>query len=136
MRVPWPPGASRLLSAFAAAMLLGGAALAQEETGGPAATGAAEPGLFERETLTGDWGGARDALEVVGVTLDLAYVGEILGNPVAGERRGCAVLGALQAALDIDLEKAVGWNGALFHANAYQIHGRGLTDGHVGNFLL
>jgi len=34
-----------------------------------------------------------------------------------------------------DLDKALGWQGAIFHANAYQIHGEGLSAHNLDNLL-
>ena len=33
---------------------------------------------------------------------------------------------------NIDLDKTLGWSGVIFHANAYQIHGQGLTCHDLG----
>lgn len=38
--------------------------------------GAEEQGLWQREKLTGDWGGARTALKNRGVEVGLTYIGE------------------------------------------------------------
>jgi porin len=50
--------------------------------------GAAEQGLWEREKLTGDWGGARSALEDRGVVVTLDYIGETLSVLRGGLKRG------------------------------------------------
>ncbi len=94
-----------------------------------------EPGLFEREALTGNWGGLRSRLSDAGVQLGFNYIGETLGNLAGGVRHGWIYEGRFELVLDVDLEKAIGWSGARFHTNAYQIHGRGLTADRTGNLL-
>ena len=88
------------------------------------------------EGLTGDWGGLRTMLWQKGFELGVTYLGEGLGNPVGGTRRGGIYEGRLEMSFDLDFEKAVGWDGATFHANAYQIHGKGLSARDLGNNLL
>jgi len=84
----------------------------------------------------GDPGGARAALAEKGVTYSLTYIGEGLGNASGGLRRGAIYEGRLDPQLDVDLEKLVGLPGLTFHANAFQIHGRGLSQANLGNLLV
>jgi porin len=93
-------------------------------------------GLWERDVLTGDWGGRRSALEAKGVKLGLNYIGEALANPTGGASHGTIYEGRLEMVGELDLEKLMGWSGGLFHVNAYQIHGRGLSANYLGNNLL
>ncbi len=88
--------------------------------------------LWERDTLTGDWGGARPRLIDSGVTLGLTEISEVLGNVSGGQQQGFDYMGRTELAVDFDLEKLLGWNGALIHANGYQIHGRGLGCNNLG----
>jgi len=94
-----------------------------------------EKGLFERETLTGDWGGWRQRLDAVGIQFGADYVAETLGNPAGGRQRTAIYEGRLEFFATVDLEKAVGWQGALFHANVYDIRGRGLSTTAIGNLM-
>jgi len=102
----------------------------------------AEPAPPEEESysdscpdpLTREWGPRAD-LAKSGVTFCLHYIGEILGNPTGGVHRGAIYEGRLEMALNLDLEKLVGWSGATIHANAYQIHGRGLSANNLGNIM-
>ncbi|MGY3450475.1 carbohydrate porin [Bradyrhizobium sp. USDA 4353] len=71
-----------------------------------------------------------------GIQLNLTYIGEVFANPVGGIRNGAIYTGRLDVGTTIDLEKLVGWSGATFHANAYQIHGDGLSRSYVGNLML
>jgi porin len=126
-----------VLATVAAILTAPLAAMAQDgvaATTAPAGEKAA--GLWQRETLTGDWGGMRSALEEKGFQIGVVYTGEALGNPAGGVGHGAIYEGRLETALDVDLEKAAGWTGAAFHVNAYQIHGRGLSANYLGNNLL
>ncbi len=85
--------------------------------------------------MTGDWGGARTALSDAGVSFNATYIGETLADVSGGIRRGEVYDARLELVADLDLEKIGGWAGALIHANAYQIHGRSLTQFFVGSGL-
>ena len=78
----------------------------------------------------------RDTLADWGVTFSLTYIAETFGNPSGGIRRGTIFTGRLDAGVDVDLEKVVGWSGAKFHANMYQINGQGLSRDYIGNLML
>lgn len=71
-----------------------------------------------------------------GVALSATYIGEALGNASGGVRRGAVYEGRLDVGADVDLQKLVGWNGAVLHANFYQIHGNGLSRDYIGNLML
>jgi len=104
-------------------------AQAQEE---PAAE---EKGFWERDTLTGDWGGVRSTLEDHGVTLAATYSAEALGNPSGGSKQRGVAFGLLQADLEADLEKMMGWSGGLFHASALHTHGRQLSANFLNSWI-
>ncbi len=82
-----------------------------------------------------DPGSLRSALWERGVKFQLNYIGDLLNSTRGGMRTGSAYSGRLELVIDGDLEKAAGWSGAAFHANAYQIHGSGLTRSFVGNLM-
>ncbi len=104
---------------------------------GDAAKPADKPdGLFERDTLLGDVGGLRGALSDKGVTITLIETSENLNAISGGVRQRAIYEGRTELGLDIDFEKAFGLHGGLFHVNAYQIHGRGLSANALGNNLL
>ncbi|PKU21442.1 carbohydrate porin [Telmatospirillum siberiense] len=92
--------------------------------------------LWSQDTLTGDWGGLRTRLVDSGVTIGLTEVSELLGNVSGGQRQGFDYMGRTELAVDLDLEKLLGWHGSLIHANGYQIHGRGLTGHNLGGNML
>lgn len=78
----------------------------------------------------------REILADWGIQFNTTYIAEVFGNPTGGMRRGTIYTGRLDLGMDVDLEKVVGWTGATFHANMYQIHGQGLSRDYVGNLML
>ena len=79
--------------------------------------------------------GLRAFLKPRGIEYSLTYIADVLGNPVGGMRRGAIVEDRLNLRLNLDLERIAGWEGATIHANAYFIHGTGLSRYYVGNLL-
>jgi porin len=112
------PGVAALL---AVAVLSSPARSADVKTAEPAVKATKDP----REQLA-DWG----------VVFNGTYIGETLGNVSGGIRTGAIYTGRLDLGTDIDLEKLVGWSGAKFHANIFQIHGNGLSRDYIGNLML
>lgn len=78
----------------------------------------------------------REVLAEWGVQFNATYIAEVFGNVSGGMRRGSIYTGRLDLGMDVDLEKIVGWTGAKFHTNMYQIHGQGLSRDYVGNLML
>lgn len=70
-----------------------------------------------------------------GLQYCLTYTGELLSTTSGGVRRGTGIEGRLEAVVHVDLEEALGWKGGTFHANGFQIHGRGPSRYYVGNLL-
>src|ERR1700677_3796309 len=91
--------------------------------------------IFKSPNLTGDWGGARPKLEDQGIQLGGDEIFETLGNLDGGAPQGATGEGRLELFANIDLAKAFGLSGLIFHANAYQIHGEGLTSHYLGNLI-
>jgi porin len=116
---------------FSALLVVVGALL------GPASkpVAAEEKGFFERETLTGDWGGARKQLLDAGVEFGLNDIAETLANPTGGIRQLAIYQGLVTASVKLDLEKIANWPGATFYVDGYQISGRGLSRNAIGNLL-
>ena len=83
----------------------------------------------------GDPYGLRSFLKRKGIEYSLTYIGESLGNVTGGTRRGAIYEGRLDVQFDADLETLMGWQGATFHTNLYQIHGTGLSRYYVGNII-
>ena len=85
-------------------------------------TGIPDPSIATSLPANGDPFGTRAALAGRGITYGVTYIGEALGNVSGGLKRGAAADGLLEADIDTDLEKFLGWKGAAFHASGYQIH--------------
>lgn len=118
-----PSNTRRCVAALAAA-----GALTFVAPGGTFAKDEAKPtpSIWERETLTGDWGGGRTALkENYGIEITLIYIGEVLGVMSGGINRTSSYEGRLEFSVDTDLEKLIGLNGAKTHFKLYQIHDGG-----------
>lgn len=109
-------------------------AVAQPETTSQASGGyvsSVEPSLGP----LGDVLGIRPGLKAQGIEYSLTYIADVLGNPVGGIRQGAIVEDRLNLRLNLDLQRLVGWEGATAHANAYFIHGTGLSRYDIGNLL-
>jgi porin len=90
----------------------------------PGTAASAEPNLAERTRVTGEWGGARTALEQKGIEVVLQYIGETLGvsGGVIPGGPHASYEGRLDMIVNTDLEKLLGWTGARTHVRAFQIH--------------
>jgi porin len=100
----------------------------QEDKGG-----IPDPSIATSLPDNGDPGGYRAALAKRGVTYGFNYIGETLGNPIGGQSQGVIYEGLAEGVVDVDLGKLLGYEGLTFHINAYQIHGRGLSEAHLDN---
>jgi porin len=96
------------------------------------------PGLPESSIATNfpseiaDPGGMRAMLAGRGITYAVNYIGDVMGNPVGGFAQDTRYIGRLDLELNVDLEKAVGWDGLRFFANGYQIHGQSISALNLG----
>ncbi len=70
----------------------------------------------------------------LGYNFQVNYTGEVAGNPVGGGQQSAIYEGLLELGIDGDLDRIMGWKGASFHVNAFQIHGHGLTTYNIFNF--
>jgi porin len=71
---------------------------------------------------------ARASLAAKGITYGLNYTGEYYDVTSGGLSRGSSYNGLIETYVDIDLEKLVGWKGAVIHANSFYVHGDGPTN--------
>jgi porin len=99
----------------------------------PAAQGEDTTGFWNRDTLTGTWGGLRSRLEDQGVKFGIQEQSEVWGNLAGGIRTGTVYDGLTTLSLTLDLNKMADWTGGTFFASAYQIHGRGPSANLAGN---
>jgi porin len=87
----------------------------------------APPSIWDQDTLTGDWGGARTALKDKGIDVTLNYIDEVFGVLSGGLNRRASYEGRFEFSVDTDLQKLVGWSGASTHVTVYNIHNGGHT---------
>ena len=104
----------------------------------PLAAGAGEEGATPDATApqasaTGDSFGVRNRLAGRGVEFSLIVQGDPSTNLRGGLRQGTAVRVPLQAALDLDTERLLGWRGGHVHAGLQALEGRNATDELVGD---
>uniref|UniRef100_UPI00333FAE7F carbohydrate porin n=1 Tax=Castellaniella defragrans TaxID=75697 RepID=UPI00333FAE7F len=88
-------------------------------------TEAAPASIWERDTLTGDWGGLRTTLQDKGIDITLEYVGESFSVVSGGLEQRNSYEGRVEFSVDGDLEKAIGWPGATAHVTVFNIHDGG-----------
>ncbi|MBB6250668.1 carbohydrate porin [Nitrospirillum iridis] len=132
--IPRPP---LLTAALLTALLVAQASPAVAGEEGPGASSASPvgsggaaptpPGFWDRDSLTGDWGGLRGRLQDDGLSLNLVYVGEVFGLTQGGVKRDGVGEGRLEATVELDAQTMLDWHGLLLHATAYGIHGHGLS---------
>ncbi len=84
--------------------------------------------IWKQDKLTGDWDGARTALEKRGVDLSLVYIGESMAVLSGGLSRGPTYEGRFDFTVTTDWEKLFGWAGAKAQARVFQIHQAGHLD--------
>lgn len=93
------------------------------------------PSIWERDTLSGDWGGLRSSWEDRGVDLTFEYTAETFGVLSGGARRGTVYEGLGLGMLDADLEKLIGWRNFRFRVSTLWTHGASPTAKLAGDEL-
>jgi porin len=119
----------------ALALLISVVSLSPARANDKAPTGIPDPSIATSLPHNGDPGAHRARLAGVGITYQVNYTGEALGNSSGGVSRGTIYGGRLEGVFDVDLETLASLKGLSFHANAFQIHGQGLSGKHIGNFM-
>ena len=124
---------THLLSALVVTVLIAavGPAFAQQ----PLAAGQSSQTWMDRPEMTGDWFRARPILSDHGLDVFGAYSAEVWGNTTGGLKTGTVYTGLLNFGANLDLDKAVGWEGATISTNWLWISGRDASADLVGNFL-
>ncbi len=121
-----------VLTAGLLAMTIAGQAAAQR---GPVDEPEAWLDDPRRKTLTGDWGGTRNALALEGITLRGHYIAEFAANPVGGLAQGAAYAHQVDAGADLDLGRLVGLSGGGLHVTFTERTGYSLSQSFIGNII-
>ncbi len=95
----------------------------------------AQENIWDREQLSGDWGGKRSEWASQGYEFSFTYDAEVIRNASGGSSKGTVYDGLGYGSLDIDLEKAAGWSSADFRISTLWTHGASPTGKHVGDEL-
>jgi porin len=129
LRVGAPEGvpARTLLLALALAGLLASPLAAQGEGPSPADEQAAQA------VASGDAVGLRERLARRGVEVMLILQGDPSANLTGGLRQGTAMRVPVHAALDLDMERLLGWRGGRLHAAVQGLEGRNASEHLVGD---
>jgi len=90
-------------------------------------------GILRRDNLLGDMGGLRSLLGRYGVTLTMTDISDVLGNTMGGINRGATYSGLTTLTLQMDTQKAFGWDGGLVNVSGLQIRGRNLSQFYLDN---
>ena len=91
--------------------------------------------LLTQPRLMGDCGGCRFAAEDHGVVLSAQSTSDLFGNTAGGAATGTTYSGLMNLGLAIDLQKAVGWEGASFKNTWLWLYGSDVSQQYVGNTL-
>ncbi|HLH92176.1 MAG TPA: carbohydrate porin [Xanthobacteraceae bacterium] len=70
-----------------------------------------------------------------GLKFTATYISDSMANATGGLRPGATYEGRLNLAIDADFAKLAQVAGLSFHANMFQIHGRGLSRNDIGNLM-
>ena len=77
--------------------------------------------IWQQDTLTGDWGGARSALSDRGINIDLSYTNDVLSIVSGGLQKRGVYDGLVEFRVNTDLQKLVGWTGGRTQVSVFQI---------------
>lgn len=96
------------------------------------------PGFWERDTLTGDWGGVRRDLADRGLTTSLEFTGEVLSAVDGGLEHDTGAELLLDWIVQADFDRLLGWTGGSGKVNPLWLAGDGITSSvgdltHVSN---
>ena len=91
--------------------------------------------LLNQPRLAGEFWGVRPKVETNGVVLTAQSISDLLGNTTGGAATGTTYSGLLNLGLAVDLQKAVGWEGASFKNTWLWLYGSNLSSQYIGNAL-
>ncbi len=118
------------MSCVAATVLLSSVALHAEQADNPEAAP-----FLERNQVIGNGMGTRPLLSDKGIEIFGGYTVEVWGNTTGGVKTGTVYTGLLDFGTEVDLEKAMGWQGASLSTTWLWLSGRDASEDLVGNFL-
>jgi len=98
---------------------------------------ASEAENWDKQTLTGSWGGARTSLNEKGVAVALTHKSDFLRNVSGGIQSGSVWLANTEAAISMDMDKLAGWGGTTAFIQYHIQHGKQGKDfngSYVGSF--
>ncbi|MFH1877815.1 MAG: carbohydrate porin [Candidatus Omnitrophota bacterium] len=75
----------------------------------------------------------RGKLADSGITVSSSFVCDFLGNPYGGREQGTGYDHSLGVDVNVDLEKAAGWEGLQFHVSGLWRNGVNLSQKKIGN---
>lgn len=91
--------------------------------------------LLTQPRLAGDCFGCRPVAETNGVVLSAQSISDLFGNTTGGAATGTTYSGLLNLGLAVDLQKAIGWEGASFKNTWLWLYGQDVSSNYVGNAL-
>ena len=91
--------------------------------------------LLTQVRLAGDCFGCRPAAETNGVVVSAQSISDLLGNTRGGAATGATYSGLLNLGLAVDLQEAVGWEGASFKNSWIWLYGNDLSQKYIHNAL-
>jgi len=92
---------------------------------------------YDKQTLTGAWGGVRTNLNDTGFTVALTHKSDFLRNTSGGIQSGSVWLANTEAAFSMDMGKLAGWDGITAYIQYHIQHGKQGKDfngSYVGSF--
>lgn len=89
--------------------------------------------FFTQDYLLGDWGGLRSDLSERGLDFEFYWAGTLPSNISGGISQGTVFQQGMLLAMDVNTERAFGWQGGLFHAAAIWLEGSPFSAKHVGD---
>lgn len=95
-------------------------------------------GNVNARNVTGSWGDRRDRLELGGISIGAAYLGQFAANPIGGQTEGGAsFVNDFNLSLYADLERLFDIDQQLFFLASMDLRmgNSGLTPKYVGNFF-
>ena len=77
---------------------------------------AAEPDVWQRDSLTGSWNELRDKLADKGIVIGADSFDDMFANVSGGTKSGAIYEGRLEVLATVDLDRLVGWGGTIWSA--------------------